>query len=103
MKIFVTGGAGFIGIHLCKKLALLHQVTIYDNLSNSNQENLPNELNVNLIVGDILDYSKLVDSMKNHDIVIHLAAKTSVIDSVNDPESTFQTIVQGIENVIYSF
>ena len=102
MKIFVTGGAGFIGIHLCKKLALLHQVTIYDNLSNSNQENLPNELNVNLIVGDILDYSKLVDSMKNHDIVIHLAAKTSVIDSVNDPESTFQTNVQGTQNVIDS-
>ena len=38
--------------------------------------------NLTLIVGDILDNSKLFDSMKNHDIVIHLAAKTDVIDSI---------------------
>lgn len=102
MRIFVTGGAGFIGIHLCKKLATQHTVTVYDNFSNSNKEHFPVIENVALIVGDILDNSKLLDSMKNHDVVIHLAAKTDVIDSVNNPDNTFQTNVQGTQNVLDS-
>jgi len=102
MRIFVTGGAGFIGTHLCKKLALLHKVTVYDNFSNSNKENFPVMENVKLIVGDILDNSKLLDSMKNHDIVIHLAAKTNVVDSIKNPDNTFQTNVHGSQNVLDS-
>ena len=102
MRIFVTGGAGFIGTHLCKKLASLHKVTVYDNFSNSNRENFPVMENVKLIVGDISNNSKLLDSMKNHDIVIHLAAKTDVIDSINNPDDTFQTNVQGSQNVLDS-
>ena len=68
MEIFVTGGAGFIGTNLCKKLALLHKVTVYDNFSNSSQENFPDIKNVKLIAGDSLNKSLLHDSMKNHDI-----------------------------------
>ena len=102
MRVFVTGGAGFIGTHLCKKLASLHKVTVYDNFSNSNRENFPVMENVTLIVGDILDNSKLLDSMKNHDVVIHLAAKTDVIDSIHNPDNTFQTNVQGSQNVLDS-
>ena len=102
MRVFVTGGAGFIGTHLCKKLASLHKVTVYDNFSNSNKENFPALENVTLIVGDILDNSKLLDSMKNHDVVIHLAAKTDVIDSIINPDDTFQTNVQGSQNVLDS-
>jgi len=102
MRIFVTGGAGFIGIDLCKKLTLLHKVTVYDNFSNSNKENFPTMKNTTLIIGDILDNSKLLDSMKNHDIVIHLAAKTDVIDSIHNPDNTFQTNVQGTQNVLDS-
>jgi UDP-glucose 4-epimerase len=102
MRIFVTGGAGFIGIHLCKKLASLHEVTVYDNFSNSNKENFPTIGHVTLIVGDILDNSTLFDSMKNHDLVIHLAAKTDVINSVSNPDDTFQTNVQGTQNVLDS-
>jgi UDP-glucose 4-epimerase len=102
MRIFVTGGAGFIGIHLCKKLATQHTVTVYDNFSNSNKEHFPVMTNITLIVGDILDNSKLFDSMKNHDVVIHLAAKTDVIDSIRNPDNTFQTNVQGTQNVLDS-
>ena len=102
MRIFVTGGAGFIGTHLCKKLTALHKVTVYDNFSNSNKENFPVMKNLTLIVGDILDNSYLLDSMKNHDVVIHLAAKTDVVNSVNDPDNTFQTNVQGTQNVLNS-
>jgi UDP-glucose 4-epimerase len=102
MRVFVTGGAGFIGTHLCKKLASLHKVTVYDNFSNSNRENFPVMKNVTLIVGDILNNSKLLDSMKNHDVVIHLAAKTDVVDSIRNPDNTFQTNVQGTQNVLDS-
>jgi len=102
MRVFVTGGAGFIGTHLCKKLASLHNVTVYDNFSNSKKENFPVMENVTLIVGDILDNSKLFDSMKNHDVVIHLAAKTDVVDSIHNPDNTFQTNVQGSQNVLDS-
>jgi UDP-glucose 4-epimerase len=103
MRIFITGGAGFIGIHLCKKLLELnHDVTVYDNFSNSLQENFISTINqkVTLIFGDILDNSKLVTSMKNHDIVIHLAAKISVPESIKNPKLTFDVNVNGTQNVL---
>lgn len=102
MRIFITGGAGFIGTHLCKKLSALHKVTVYDNFSNSNQKDFFTSPNVKLVVGDILDDSKLSNSMKNHDIVIHLAAKTDVVDSIDNPDDTFQTNVDGTQNVLDS-
>ena len=103
MRIFITGGAGFIGIHLCKKLLELnHDVTVYDNFSNSLEENFISIIKqkVTLISGDILDYSKLVTSMKNHDIVIHLAAKISVPESIKNPKLTFDVNVNGTQNVL---
>ena len=105
MRIFITGGAGFIGIHLCKKLLELnHDVTVYDNFSNSSQENFDSIIKqkVTLISGDILDISKLVTSMQNHDVVIHLAAQISVPESVKNPKVTFDVNVNGTHNVLES-
>ena len=103
MRVFITGGAGFIGTHLCQKLAQKHDVTIYDNFSNSTQENFSSKTQkVSIIPGDILDYQKLSSAMKNHNIVIHLAAKIDVIDSIINPEFTFETNVKGTQNVLDS-
>jgi len=105
MRIFITGGAGFIGIHLCKKLLELnHDVTVYDNFSNSLRENFDSEINqkVTVVSGDILDISKLVTSMQNHEIVIHLAAQISVPESVKNPKLTFDVNVNGTHNVLES-
>jgi UDP-glucose 4-epimerase len=103
MRIFITGGAGFIGTHLCKKLLELnHDVTVYDNFSNSLKENFMSIITqkVTLISGDILDHSKLVTSMKNHDVVIHLAAQISVSESIKNPKLTFDVNVNGTQNVL---
>ena len=103
MRIFITGGAGFIGTHLCKKLLELnHDVTVYDNFSNSSQKNFTSIIKkkVTLISGDILDNSKLVTSMKNHDVVIHLAAQISVSESIKNPKLTFDVNVDGTQNVL---
>ena len=103
MKVFITGGAGFIGIHLCKKLLLQnYDVTVYDNFENSSQEHFTSTFKhkVTIIPGDITHYSSLVSAMKSHDVVIHLAAKISVPDSIIHPKSTFDTNVHGTQNVL---
>jgi len=103
MRIFITGGAGFIGIHLCKKLLELnHDITVYDNFSNSSKDNFESIIKqkITLISGDILDLSKLDASMKDHDVVIHLAAQISVSESIKNPKSTFEINVNGTQNVL---
>jgi len=103
MRVFITGGAGFIGIHLCKKLLEQnHDVTLFDNFENSSQINFISIFKdtVSVISGDIKNYSLLENSMKNHDLVIHLAAKISIPDSIIHPKSTFDTNVRGTQNVL---
>jgi UDP-glucose 4-epimerase len=103
MRIFITGGAGFIGIHLCKKLLELnHDVTVYDNFSNSSHQNFLSSINnkVNLVIGNILNSSKLIKSMIDYDVVIHLAAQISVSESIRNPKSTFDINVNGTQNVL---
>jgi UDP-glucose 4-epimerase len=64
-KILVTGGAGFIGFHLTKKLLSLGaDVTIYDNLSSGKMENVNDNPKANFIQGDILDLNRLCNLEK---------------------------------------
>jgi len=99
----VTGGAGFIGGYLVDFLLNNHHVvTIYDNLSNSSKSTL-NSLTrkgAQFLKGDILDYNKLVESSKGFDLVIHLAAKIDVAESVLHPEKVKNTNVNGTVNVL---
>jgi UDP-glucose 4-epimerase len=103
MKIFVTGGAGFIGKHLTKLLANQnHQITIFDNFSNSSRSDLKEIENakITIIKGDILNVDDIQKNLPGHDIVIHLAAKISVNESIKNPEETFQVNVKGTENIL---
>ena len=105
MKFFVTGGAGFIGKYLTTKLFDDgHDVTIFDNFSSSSKNDITNllENGVGLVTGDILDYDLLLKSMSNYDFVIHLAAQTSVSQSIADPKTTIDIIVDGTVNVLKS-
>jgi len=104
LKILVTGGAGFIGRNLVKSFLKNNTIRIFDNLSNSSKEKISSmiENGVDFVNGDILDYETLVQSCKGYDVVIHLAAKTDVRESILHPEITNKVNVTGTINVLKS-
>jgi UDP-glucose 4-epimerase len=103
MNIFITGGTGFLGTHLTKCLVNQgHNITIFDNFSNSDPKTFQTNNQIKIIEGDILNYPKLSNSMTNMDLVIHLAAQISVKDSINNPENTMKINVQGTQNLLES-
>ncbi len=95
MNILVTGGAGFIGSNLVKFLSEsgTHQVTIVDNLSSGTQPlSLPS---VTFVEGDFTDRTIMLPLLIKTDVIVHLAALSGVIDSVNDPRPSFIVNVKG--------
>ena len=103
MKFFITGGAGFIGRHLIKSLLKnSHEVTIYEDFSNSNKNNIEDicKDGALLIIGSLTDYSLLEKSLKDFDFVIHLAAKIDILESIDNPEITNKINVEGTINVL---
>ena len=102
MKILVTGGAGFIGRYLAEHLLKNNEITIYDDLSSSTREKILPLINkgVKFVKGDILDFKLLSESSKNFDIIIHLAAKSDVSESVIHPEITTSVNLNGTINVL---
>jgi len=94
-KIFVTGGAGFIGYHLCKKLSSISDdLTIYDNLSSGKLENVKDNSKAKFVKGDILDIKKLCNTEKA-DLIYHLAAQVVVPYSMENPLEDFETNGKG--------
>lgn len=96
----VTGGAGFIGSHLSRKLCEEGlNVIVLDNLSLGKKENVPE--GAELIVGDILD-KKLVDSIfsKGIDIVFHEAAIVTIRESVKNFYNDAMTNIMGTLNIL---
>ncbi len=84
MKILITGGAGFIGSHITKQLLDSGQsVTVYDNLSSGKAELV--DPRASFIQGELADEELLEKSLQNIDVVIHMAAKIEVSESVKDP------------------
>jgi UDP-glucose 4-epimerase len=99
-RILVTGGAGFIGFHLCKKLTDLGlNVTIYDNLSSGKMKNVKDVPKAKFVKGDILDLKKLCN-MENTDVIFHLAAQVVVPYSMENPTEDFETNARGTLNVL---
>ncbi len=86
-RVCVTGGAGFIGSHLCDALAALGaEVIVIDDLSAGARENLQAPMGkVRLVEGSILDPAALQEAMSDAAIIFHQAALTSVPASVEQP------------------
>jgi UDP-glucose 4-epimerase len=104
MRILVTGGAGFIGSHLCERLVGAgHTVTALDNFSTgriSNVSTLQSSPNFSLIEGDILDLVRLKKLVAETDYIFHLAAAVGVFNIVNNPLNSLLTNIRGTENVL---
>ena len=102
MKVLVTGGAGFIGKHLVRYLLKKgNVVAIFDNFSNSEKSSISSLVdNDAKIIGDITKLEDITEAMKDYDIVIHLAAKISVEESIKNPPETFRINVDGIKNIL---
>jgi len=104
MRILVTGGAGFIGSHLCERLLSEgHNVTALDNFSTGRSANLINLLDAKkfeLIEGSILDTETLGRLVQNTDYIFHLAAAVGVFNIVNKPLESLLTNIRGTENVL---
>ena len=99
-KILVTGGAGFIGFHLGKRLSgLISNLTIYDNLSGGKMENVKDIGKVKFVEGDILDLKKLM-SVEKADLIYHLAAQVVVPYSMENPLIDFETNAKGTLHVL---
>ncbi|HUK90550.1 MAG TPA: SDR family NAD(P)-dependent oxidoreductase, partial [Blastocatellia bacterium] len=98
----VTGGAGFIGSHICERLlADGHRVRILDNFSTGKEENLHFEAGeAELIRGDIRDVETVRKAVNGAEIVFHEAALGSVPRSVADPASTHEINITGTLNVL---
>ena len=104
MKVFITGGAGFIGSHLAQRMLLEgNSVTIYDNFSTGNERFLDssiNNKNLNLINADLLENEKLIKSMYQHDFVFHLAANADVRFGTDHPRKDLEQNIIATHNVL---
>jgi len=103
-KIFITGGSGFIGSHICDVLLRQgYEVTVYDNFSNGRREFTSAHLKnskFKLIEADCLDLKRISHEMRGHDLVWHMAANTDIVGSHEQPDRDLKDCVLATFNVL---
>tara|TARA_B100000809_G_C15084344_1_gene510857 strand:- start:734 stop:1687 length:954 start_codon:yes stop_codon:yes gene_type:complete len=103
-KYLVTGGAGFIGSHLCEKLLYMgHHVTCLDNFYNGNLNNIRglfNDKNFYFVEGDVLNKTLLNEVAAECDHIFHLAAQIHVEKSIIRPTETLNINLSGTKNLL---
>ena len=103
IKILVTGGAGFIGRWVVKKLLSQHEVIMLDNLSSGKERNIEefhNNPGFKFVKSDILNHESLDNASKGVDLCIHLAAQINVQESLEYPEKSLKNNIIGTYNVL---
>jgi UDP-glucose 4-epimerase len=102
MRIFITGGAGFIGSHLCDALLKEgHQVSILDNMSTGSAANIAHiKDRIEIHQGDIRDVTLVEKAMAPADLVLHMAAALGVNTILENPIESVSTNFTGSEVVL---
>ncbi len=104
MKVFITGGAGFIGSHLAERmLADGHQVLILDNLSTGSMSNIEpfiGQDGFDYRIGTVIDPPLVAELVDRCDVTVHMAAAVGVRLIVEQPVHTIETNVHGTEVVL---
>ncbi len=101
-KIFITGGAGFIGSTLVGRLVEDNKVVVYDNLVRNALKNKPyrDHLNLTIVEGDVLDCNALARAIEGSDIVVHCAAIAGIDTVIKSPVTTMRVNLVGSANVL---
>jgi UDP-glucose 4-epimerase len=100
VRVVVTGGAGFIGANLCRRLVTsVDDVVALDDLSTGFTANLEGS-DVDLVEGSILDESVLDAVCRDADAIVHLAARPSVPRSIADPVASHEANATGTVRVL---
>ena len=102
MRVFITGGAGFIGSHLCDALvARGDEVSILDNLSTGSKDNITHlEGKINIFQGDIRDQALVESLVADSKLVLHMAAALGVDNILENPIESISTNFYGSEVVL---
>jgi UDP-glucose 4-epimerase len=102
MRVFITGGAGFIGSHLADHYVNAdHQVTLLDNFSTGAQENIAHLIGkVTTVDGDIRNVDLIEQLTKDADLVLHMAAALGVNTILESPLESMSTNITGSEVVL---
>ena len=102
MRVFITGGAGFIGSHLSDALiARGDSVTILDNMSTGSAANIAHlQGKIEIVTGDIRDAALVEKSMASADLVLHMAAALGVNTILENPIESISTNFTGSEVVL---
>jgi UDP-glucose 4-epimerase len=102
MRVFITGGAGFIGSHLCDALISRgDEVTILDNLSTGSQENIAHlKGKIEVTQGDIRDKGLVESLVANSELILHMAAALGVDNILENPIESISTNFYGSEVVL---
>lgn len=102
MRVFITGGAGFIGSHLSDHYVNAgHQVTILDNFSTGSKTNIAHlEDKITTVDGDIRNIELVESLTKDTDLVLHMAAALGVNTILESPLESMSTNITGSEVVL---
>lgn len=104
MKFLVTGGAGFIGSHLCEALLEKnHKVLVIDDLSTGRYENVSHMEGLSgfeLVIDTVLNKALIETIVKSVDFIFHLASAVGVRLIIEQPVKTIETIVEGTSIVL---